>query len=107
MPLEGHWERVNTPLRAITDRERRLVWLIGGLVAAAALAAVVVAIVTNGPSHAGCVQLDVPSTMGGGVVRQCGDDAAKFCSAGAPDTGPLQKGALQKCRDEGYATPSD
>jgi hypothetical protein len=108
MPLEGHWERVNTPVRKLSERERRLVWIVAALVAVAAIAAVVVAIATSGSSpNAGCVEVEVPGTMGGGVNRTCGEAAAKFCRAGAPSMGPLRNVALEKCRAEGYATPSD
>jgi hypothetical protein len=108
VPLEGHWERVNTPVRKLSERERRLVWIVGAIVAATAIAAVVVAIVTSGSqATAGCVEIEVPGTMGGGVNRVCGDQAAKFCKAGAPSMGPLENVALQKCREQGYSTPSD
>ena len=116
VPLEGHWERVNTPVRKLSERERRLVWIVGALVATAAIAAVVVAIVTSGSSdtgpasgssNAGCVEVEVPGTMGAGVNRVCGDQAVTFCRDGAPSMGPLRNVALQKCREQGYATPSD
>ena len=108
MPLEGHWERVNTPVRKLSERERRLVWVVGALVAAATAVAVVVAILTSGSSStSSCVEVEVPGTMGGGVNRVCGDDAVSFCRAGAPSMGPLRHVALEKCRDQGYVTPSD
>ena len=98
---------MNTPVRKLSERERRLVWIVGALVAVAASAAVVVAILTSGSSNAGCVEVEVPGTMGGGVNRVCGAEAAKFCREGAPSMGPVQNVALQKCREQGYATPSD
>ena len=107
VPLEGHWERVNTPVRKLSERERRLVWIVGALVAATAAVAVVVAIATSGSSNAGCVEVEVPGTMGAGVNRVCGQQAVTFCREGAPSMGPLRNVALQKCREQGYATPSD
>ena len=107
---------MNTPVRKLSGRERRLVWIVGVLVAAAATAAVVVAILTSGSSNADstsgssnarCVEVEVPGTMGAGVNRVCGEQAVNFCRDGAPSMGPLQNVALQKCREQGYATPSD
>ena len=43
MPLEGHWQRVNTPLRTLTSRERRLVSAAAVLIAAATIAVVLFA----------------------------------------------------------------
>ena len=38
MPLEGHWQRVNTPLRETTGRERKIVAVALGLLLVAAIA---------------------------------------------------------------------
>ena len=103
MPLEGHWERVNTPLRATTLRERRIVWVVAGLLAAAAVATVIVVIATSSPSTgAGCIRVDLPSTMGGGTPELCGDSARSFCSSPVAHQRPLNATALPKCRDAGY-----
>ncbi len=102
MPLQGHWERVNTPLRETTGRERLLVRAFLGLLGAAAVATVIVVIVTSseGPS-AGCIRVDLPSTMGGGTPELCGDTARAFCSSRAANTEPLNNTALPKCREAG------
>ncbi|MGE5858728.1 MAG: hypothetical protein ACM31K_09600 [Solirubrobacterales bacterium] len=103
MPLQGHWQRVNTPLRETTARERRLAWLIGGLAALGAIAAVIAVIVTNSPrTAAGCIRVDLPSTMGGGTPQLCGDAAASFCGSRAAHAAPLNATALPKCREAGY-----
>jgi hypothetical protein len=103
MPLEGHWERVNTPLRATTLRERRIVWVVIGLLAAAAVATVIVVIATSSPSAgAGCIRVDLPSTMGGGTPELCGDSAKSFCNSAVAHRPPLNATALPKCRDAGY-----
>jgi hypothetical protein len=80
MPLEGHWQRQNTPLRALARRELR------ALVAAAVLIAAIVAIVvaTSGGSSgvkAGCLDVTVASTTGGARVHACGAEAKRFCAA--------------------------
>jgi hypothetical protein len=103
MPLEGHWARVNTPLRETTGRERRIVWVAGALLAIAALAAVIVAISSSSPSTpAGCIRVDLPSTMGGGTPQLCGNAASSFCASHAAHTRPLNETALPKCREAGY-----
>ena len=103
MPLQGHWDRLQTPVRQTTGRERRIVWVFGAVLAAAALGAIIVAIATSGPSlPAGCIQVEVPSTMGGSTTRFCGQDAASFCRSPAAHKPPLDATALPKCRDAGY-----
>lgn len=103
MPLQGQWQRIQTPVRATTRRERRLVWGFCALLGAAAIATIIVAIATHGPSvPAGCIQVEVPSTMGGGTTRLCNQDAAAFCRSPAAHTAPLDATALPKCREAGY-----
>jgi hypothetical protein len=103
MPLEGHWERANTPLRKTTLRERRLLVVFGVLLAAGVIGATIVAIVTSGPSTgAGCIRVDLPSTMGGGTPELCGASAQSFCDSPAAHSAPLNATALPKCREAGY-----
>jgi hypothetical protein len=103
VPLQGHWDRVNTPLREIGGRERRIVWIVGALLAVAGAAAVVVAIGTGSPgTRAGCIRVDLPSTMGGGTPQLCNSAAASFCRSDAANAPPLNDTALPKCRRAGY-----
>jgi hypothetical protein len=103
MPLEGHWQRLNTPLRETTSRERRILWVLSALLAAAIAVAVVV-FVSNGSSSpatpAGCIRIEVGSTMGGGTTQLCGQTAARFCHSPAAHD---EQDYLAKCRDAGYA----
>jgi hypothetical protein len=107
--MQGHWARLNTPLRETTPRERLLVRIIAGLLGAAAIATVVVAIATkeNGtsgsPLRAGCIRAEMPSTMGGGTSDICGDSARAFCLSPAANSEPLAVQIQPKCRDKGYA----
>lgn len=97
MPLEGHAERLRTPLG---PRDRKLLGVLA-LVALLAVAAGGAYGLTrgDGPSNAGCVIVTVPSTMGGARVRNCGAAAASFCQteAAGPDD------ILAACRRAGYA----
>jgi predicted membrane-bound mannosyltransferase len=103
MPLQGHWARVNTPLRETTSRERRTVWIAVGLLAMAAVVAAIVAIgSSNPPIPAGCIRVDLPSTMGGGTPQLCGKAASSFCASDVAHARPLNETALPKCREAGY-----
>jgi hypothetical protein len=103
MPLEGHWARVNTPLRKTTSRERRILVVVAVVLALAVIAGAIVAIGSSNPSTpAGCLRVDLPSTMGGGTPQLCGNAAASFCSSDAAHTPPLNQTALPKCRSAGY-----
>ena len=95
MPVEGHWERANTPLRT---RDRRV------LVVVAVVAVLVViglgiayALRPAAQSNAGCVVVDVPSTMGGATVRSCGAAAHDFCRT----QGRLDRTVATACIDAG------
>jgi hypothetical protein len=108
VPLEGHWQRVNTPLRDTTPRERLLVRGLLAALSAGVIVTVVVLIATGGGSGAGsasgahCVQVDVPSTMGGSGIHACGSDAAAFCRGPLAHSSDLRGRALPACRAAGY-----
>jgi hypothetical protein len=110
MPLEGHWTRVNTPLRETTGREKLLVRAVLATLAAAAVVTVIVAIATkdNGtsgkPLHAGCIRVELPSTMGAAASDLCGNTARGFCTSRAANSEPLEHTALPKCLQAGFAT---
>ncbi len=106
MPLQGHWARVNTPLRQTTARERTIVRAAAVLLGGAVIAAVIVLVAngSNSPSTpAGCLRIEVGSTMGGGTTQLCGETARHFCLS--PAAGDEQS-YLAKCRDAGYAVRS-
>jgi len=110
VPLEGHWQRINTPLRETTPRERLLVRGLIAIFVSAAIVTVVVLIATCGgsgsvagySSGSHCVQVDVPSTMGGSGIHACGKDAATFCRGPLAHSSDLRGRALPACREAGY-----
>jgi hypothetical protein len=110
VPLQGHWARVNTPLRETTQRERTLVRIMAALVGIAVIATVIVAIVTrdNGtsgkPLESGCIRVELPSTMGASASDLCGNTAKEFCRSPAANSEPLDVQVQPKCRAEGYQT---
>ena len=103
MPLQGHWQRVNTPLRKTTLRERRIVWVAAALLAAACIAGAIVAFGSSSPATpANCIHLEAPSTMGGVASNICGDDARRLCTGEKARTDPLSATIVPQCRKAGY-----
>jgi len=106
MPMQGHWKRVNTPLRETTRRERLLVRGLLTVLAAAAIASIIVLITTSGGSSGSgaCVDVDVPSTMGGSAIHACGSEARTFCRGPLAHSSDLRARALAECRAAGFET---
>lgn len=100
MPLEGHYQRVNTPLRKLTKRERRAVtW--GGLACGMAILLLVVA--TAGSSRhpapgPGCIRPTIAGRTGGEVQNACGGKAVALCNRAAATEGPWAEAVLSDCR---------
>ena len=96
MPLERQWERANVPL----GRRDKLVLVAVGVVAAVGAVVIAVVLLTrpSSPSVSGCLEVKVPSTMGGASLRVCGADAHAFCR--------MQGGEARiaaACRRQGFA----
>ena len=103
MPLEGHWQKVNTPLRETTSREKLLVRVALAVGAIAAIVLVIVSIGSSSPgTPAGRVHVELPSTMGAVASDLCGKTAREFCQSSAAHTEPLNHTALPKCRAAGF-----
>jgi hypothetical protein len=105
MPLEGHWARQNTPVRALRGGERRLVAWLGGAIALACVVAVVAIVLAGGSSPAakGCIEVTVPSTTGGARYGACGAKAVRTCRAAVAGTDPASAGVRAECRRAGIA----
>jgi hypothetical protein len=103
MPLQGHWERQNTPLRRLSKREARL-----AAVVAAALAlsvAIGTFFVLSHPEPAvapGCVKLVSGSTMGGGQEIKCGSAATARCAAYLVRSDDAARPLQDACRKAGF-----
>ncbi len=102
MPMEGHWERVNTPLRGLTARERNVAI---AAVTTIAVAMIVLIVVTAGnsrpPLSRGCVSAIVPGIMGGVSVEACGAQAKSLCAAHARREDPGSIAIEESCRRYG------
>jgi hypothetical protein len=97
MPVERQWERANTPL---SRRDKRLLGVLAVVAVVAAIAAGIAFATRSGSSSgAGCVVVDVPSTMGGARLRNCGKAAHDFCRT----QGPRDRLVAAACRKQGFA----
>ena len=105
MPLEGHFRRVNTPLRQLTPRERNVI-VAGLVVMLATLAAILLATagdsrpVTTAP---GCIHV-VSGRTGGEVVAACGAEAKATCARSASFHDPRAEEVTEHCRMAGIET---
>ena len=97
MPVEGHWARANTPLRA---RDRRVL-VVAAVVAALVLVGLGIAYALRpaARSNAGCVVVDVPSTMGGARMQSCGAAAHELCRT----QGRVDRTVAEACLTQGFA----
>jgi hypothetical protein len=105
MPLEGHWETVNTPLRRLTRRERTVV-IAGLAITIAAFLALILA--TSGDSRpepaAGCIYTIVAGRTGGEPVTGCGSEAEAICAHAAQFDDPRANKIVAECNDRGVPT---
>jgi hypothetical protein len=102
MPLQGHWERTQTPLRRTTPRDTRLVAGIAALLVVA-LAVVVYAAVSEDSAKPGpgCIEVTAAHSTGGATVRACGPTAARWCRTMAARDDPLARAVRARCRSAG------
>jgi hypothetical protein len=102
MPLEGHFKRVNTPLRRLTKRERYVV--IGGLVTTfVALAVLLLATAgnTQPPPAPGCISVAVAGRTGAELVHGCGMEAREICARAVPRDDPGSEAIVSSCSERG------
>lgn len=102
MPLEGHWNRVNTPLRRLGSRER---YIAIAAVAATLAACVALIVATVGNTRSapgpGCIRALIPHVMGAETLDACGPRAKQICEARAGDTDPGAIAVQESCRRAG------
>jgi hypothetical protein len=81
MVMVGHSKRLAQPM---SRRQSRAVVAVIGVVVVAIAGAILFASLgpeRNGTSRNGCVDVVVPSTMGGGLLHQCGRGAVDWCAS--------------------------
>lgn len=109
MPLEGHFQRVNTPIRRLSGRERSV--LIAGIfVTVAAILTLIIA--TAGDSRPrpapGCVSAVVAGRVGGEPVNGCGEKAKEICARSANYDNPRARTIGEACDEAGVVvTPAE
>lgn len=102
MPLEGHWQRTNTPLRRLTKRERTVV--LGGLTATL-IAITILLFATAGdsqpPPAPGCISVSVAGRTGAELVHRCGLEARELCARAASRDEPAYRAITAGCEGQG------
>jgi hypothetical protein len=103
MPLEGHWKRINTPLRKTTRREGRLVAVFAALFAVALAVVLVLALRSGSTGGSACIDFTGTHAVGGATIHACGEDAKRWCESTAADRpDELGRGLRRECREAGY-----
>jgi hypothetical protein len=100
MPLEGHWQTQNTPLRKLTLRERRAA---AGMLIATVVALGALLLATGGDSRPGpapgCIRATVAGRTGGEPVNACGAEAVALCTRASGMEGPWAESVSGACGD--------
>ena len=99
--LPGHWQRVNTPLRELTRRERRIVAIVAIVLAISVAALVAGALTSSNRLPAGCIDVVTASATGAGEQRACGNQAKDLCQAVAARHDPYSRQVQTACRRSG------
>ncbi|MBV9213622.1 MAG: hypothetical protein JOZ25_08250 [Actinobacteria bacterium] len=100
MPLEGHWERQQTPLRWPGGRRGRVVASCLVALAIATVALLVLAAagrLDTRHASAGCIDVTGPSTTGAGTIHACGDTAVRTCRLAQRERGPATPSLRARC----------
>jgi hypothetical protein len=101
MPLEGHYERQNTPLYKLSSREIKVAISIL-LVTVVAMVAVVAATAgdSNPPPAIGCINPTVAGIVGAETINRCGQEAVETCSHAAEFTGARAETIVANCEKQ-------
>lgn len=101
MPLEGHFQRVNTPLRKLTRRERTVV---GGGLAATVVAIALLLLLTAGdsqpPPAPGCISVSIAGRTGAELIHRCGMEAKELCARAATRDEPAYRAIAAGCEEQ-------
>lgn len=99
--MEGRSQRVTA---ALTRRQKRAMAAVGGFVAAALAGAAIWGAGhpgSYGSSHNGCITVNVPSSMGGSIMHDCGTRAQAICRTAVTHHDTLARLIAQECRRAG------
>jgi hypothetical protein len=87
--------------QSLTSRGKRRLVLIGAVLVAALVAGITWAAVSSGSydsSRAGCVTVNVPSSMGGSLLHECGAGARAMCQRAFARSDSLSLLTRPQCR---------
>lgn len=100
MPVEGQWERTQTPLRKLTRRERVAAL---AMVAVTAIALAGILLLTAGDSRPGpapgCISVAIPGRTGAELVNGCGVEAREICARAATRDDPGSRAIAASCAE--------
>ncbi len=103
MPLEGHYERQNTPLYKLSRRE---IWVATSIVAVTLLT-VIVMVAISGASNSnpapaqGCINPTVAGIVGAETLNACGQEAVDICTHASEYTGARAETIIDNCNNQG------
>jgi hypothetical protein len=103
MPLEGHYERQNTPLYKLSARE---IWVAVGIIAVT-LVTIIGMVAFTGASNSnpapalGCINPTVAGIVGAETLNRCGQEAVETCSHASEFTGARAETIVANCNQQG------
>jgi hypothetical protein len=102
MPLEGQWQRSQTPLRKLTKRERRVAI---GVIAVTVVGLAGILLLTAGDTRPGpapgCIETVVAGRVGGEPVNGCGAKARAICARASHFDDPRANKIVDTCHEAG------
>jgi hypothetical protein len=102
MPLQGHWETTNTPLRRLGPRERRATIAVLAVTIVGMLALILATVGdTEPPIAAGCFKTNVAGRTGGETVKGCGAEASQICARATTFEDSRAETVVAACREAG------
>lgn len=104
MPLEGHYQKVNTPLRQLGARERWIVAIGSLVILVAMLALIFIPSTTEHPftsTQRGCIEVGVAGRVGSEPVIGCGQKAVAICRRAAEFDNPRADTIIGACKEQG------
>jgi hypothetical protein len=104
VPLERHWQRVQTPLGSTPRRELRALVVVTAVLVIAVAVVLFFTIFRGGSSEAGpgCIKLTAASSTGAVTLNACGSDAARWCRTVADRRDTFARQVKERCRSAGY-----
>jgi hypothetical protein len=102
MPLEGHYERQNTPLYKLSSREIK----VGVGIVVVTLVTIVAMVAFTGTSNSnpapaiGCINPTVAGIVGAETINACGQEAVDICTHASEYTGARAETIVDNCEQQ-------